>query len=217
MPDDDGIAILADDANGILNLLAFHLRRESLRVFGGEHASAQPQHRRLETKPCARGRLVEQAGEDFILIVEGAAARHDAFHQARTVEQLHQQRHGELLRLDNMLQTHVAAPGTCMVQFRRWFHDLHNLHRNVGNASSSKSSCPTSSRSRMIWVAAEPVTASHKCSKDVITASLPPHCKKRSTDSTLGPMLPGGKCPAWWCSSNSPAVTRVSGVWPGLL
>src|SRR5664279_582222 len=97
MPDDDRVTVGADNADGILNLLAFNLRRESLRMFSREHASTQPQHCSFETKTSARGRLIEEAGEYFVLIVEGAPARDNAFHQSRTVEQLHQQRNGELL------------------------------------------------------------------------------------------------------------------------
>ncbi len=110
MANDDNIAIAADDADGVLNLFGLDLRGERARMFGGEHASAQPMHGGFETEARAGGRLIEQAGQDFVLVVERSAARHDSLHQPRAVEQLHQQRNGELLRLDNMLQTHTRTP-----------------------------------------------------------------------------------------------------------
>ena len=106
MANHDDIAVAADDADGVFHLLAFDLRREGARMFGGEHASAQPVHGGFKRETRARGRLIEQAGEDAVLVVQRAAARHDALHQPRAVKQLHQQRNRELLRLDDMLQAH---------------------------------------------------------------------------------------------------------------
>src|SRR2546425_9488075 len=47
-----------------------------------------------------------------------------------------------------------------------------------------------------MWVPADPATALHRFSQEVMMASCPPLRRKRNTDSTLGPMFPGGKWPA---------------------
>ena len=84
MADDDHVAVAADDADGVFDLLALDLRGEGARVFGGKNASAQPMHGGFKRKTCAGGGLVKEAGEDAVLVVERASARHDAFHLPRT-------------------------------------------------------------------------------------------------------------------------------------
>src|SRR5271165_3807364 len=167
-------------------------------MFGGQHSAAQPVHRGFKREAGAGGRRVEQAGKDPVLIIQRAAARDNPLHQPRTVEELHQQRHRELLRLDYMLQTHAwqswflfqpVATGL----LNRW----HGIHRIAGASSSSIRFVVLSDKtSGMMCVPAHPETASDKCSCEVMMASLPPLRRKRSTDSTFGPMFPGGKCPA---------------------
>ena len=109
MANHDDVAIAANDADGILHLFGFDLGGERASMFGGEHASAQPVHGRFKAEARPGGRLIEQAGENSILVVQRSAARHNSLHQPRPVEQLHQQWNGELLRLDNVLQTHTGT------------------------------------------------------------------------------------------------------------
>ena len=85
-------------------------------MFGGEHTSAQPVHGRFKAEARPGGRLIEQAGQNSILIVQRPAARDNSLHQPRPVEQLHQQWDGELLRLDNVLQTHTRMSWLCFLQ-----------------------------------------------------------------------------------------------------
>src|ERR1035438_5472434 len=84
----DDVAIAANDADGILDLFGLALRGKSMRVFGGTHLAAQPVHGPFKAEAGPGGRLIEQAGQNSILIVQGPAAGHDSLHQPRPVEQL---------------------------------------------------------------------------------------------------------------------------------
>ena len=102
----DDVAERRDDANRVFQLLALDLRRELPRLLGGQHAAAEPVHGRLEREARARGRFVEERRHDPAGVVAGAAARDEALHLPGAVEQRHQERDGELLRLYDMLELH---------------------------------------------------------------------------------------------------------------
>src|SRR5690348_14507722 len=110
MPNYDHIAVTANDANGVLNLLAFNFGGEHPRLLGGEHTAAQPVHRSFEAEAGASRRRVEESGHNAVLIIQRTTAGHHALHASRPVKQFHQQRDGELLRLDYMAK--FSDPGS---------------------------------------------------------------------------------------------------------
>src|SRR5271166_62155 len=133
-------------------------------MFSGEHPATQPVHSsfKREARPC--GRLVEQAGEDAVLIVQSSAPCHNSLHEPRTVKQLHQQRNCELLRLDDVLQNHPC--GSCFLSqpaAASLLNSWHCVHRATGASSaSSRLAASLSSASGTMCVPACPITASHK-------------------------------------------------------
>ena len=170
MADHDHVAVAADDANRVFHLLGFDFGGKRARMLGGEHPAAQPVHGRLEAETGAGRGLVEQRGQDPVLIVERAAASDHALHPARAVEQFHQQRHGELLRLDQMPQLHrVRLRRVCLIRLsgfagteRRMSTSLSSSHRNF---ETRRATClRTTSASGTTCVPARPATASHRCS-----------------------------------------------------
>src|SRR5579864_2847100 len=62
-----------------------------------------------------------------------------------------------------------------------------------------------------------PATALDKLASEVMIASRPPCFRNRNTDSTLGPMLPGGKWLASANSCNSRGATECSALCVGFL
>src|SRR5579871_575882 len=99
---DDYVGIIRDNANRVFYLLAGNFRGKSRRLLGREHFAPKPVHRRLKAEPGSRGRLIEKIGKNFVLIFESSTPRNYPFHTARTLEQIHQQRQCELLRLDHV-------------------------------------------------------------------------------------------------------------------
>src|SRR5271157_3446255 len=177
-------------------------------------------HRRFKREAGPGGRLIKQAGKNPVLVIQRPAAGHNSLHQSRTGEQPHQQRDRELLRLDDVLQIHGGMSWALLQPVAAGLLQYWHAAHRIAGASSSSCKCFVlcgCSASGTMCVPAHPVTASHKCSCDVMTASLPPQRRKRSTDSTFGPMFPGGKWPARQYSSSCEAVTCVSGIWPGFL
>src|SRR3954470_5589444 len=73
MANDDDVAVAADDANRILDLLGFNFRRKRARMFSGEHAAPQSMHRRFEGEPGSRGGLVKDTRENTALVIQRAA------------------------------------------------------------------------------------------------------------------------------------------------
>src|ERR1035437_1498678 len=76
---DDDVAIARNDADGILELLAFNLRGEDTGLLGRKHTAAQTMHGRFEGKAGARGGRVEHSRHDAVLVVERASVRYHAF------------------------------------------------------------------------------------------------------------------------------------------
>ena len=109
MADNDHIGIAAKDADGIFDLLDFNLGGKHARLLGGKNAAAEPLHGGFEGKAGARRRRIKQRGHDAVLIIERAAASDYPLHAARALEQLHQQRDGELLRFDDVPQPSAGA------------------------------------------------------------------------------------------------------------
>ena len=106
VPQHDDVGVARDDADRVLELLALDLRRKHPRVLGGHHAPAEAVHRGLEREARAGGRFVEERGHHPVRVVAGAPARHHLLHLARAGEQLHQERHRELLGFDDVGQLH---------------------------------------------------------------------------------------------------------------
>ena len=73
-------------------------------MLGREHPPSQPVHGGFKRETGPRRRLIEQRRQDLVLVVERTAARHHALHPTRAIEQLHQQRHGKLLRFDDVAE-----------------------------------------------------------------------------------------------------------------
>ncbi len=103
VPDDDHVGVAGDDADRVLQRLALGGARELPRVVGAHHPSAEAKHGRLEREPGAGGGLVEEGRHDLPLEPAGGPGGVGA-HLVGAHEDGLQQRPGELLRGDHMVQ-----------------------------------------------------------------------------------------------------------------
>src|SRR3954451_22057170 len=86
VPNDNHIGISANDADGILDLLALNFRRKCSRMLGRKHTPAQPVHGSFKRKPRPRRWFIEQCRENATLIIERPTSRNDPFHLPRAIE-----------------------------------------------------------------------------------------------------------------------------------
>ena len=143
MTDDDHVAVAGDDADGILDLLTVDCGGEDAGLFGGEDAPAEAKHGGFKRETGAGGGLVEEAGEDAALVIESAAAGHDAFHFADAAEEFHQQREGELLRLDHVMEVESGDHGVAE-SFFPGFNQLHTIIPSCARCSLRFNECSAS-------------------------------------------------------------------------
>ena len=109
VPQDDDVAVAADDADRVREALAL-AERGLVGLGEAQHLPAQPQHRRLEREARARRRLVEQRRQDAAL-EQGLVAVRAAvgIEPARRVE------HGEEVLLLEVLGRDHTPPPECPV------------------------------------------------------------------------------------------------------
>jgi len=70
MADYNHIRITSDNPDGILHLLAFHLRRKHAGILCGQDPAAESMHGSLETETSPGRRCIEKRGHDAVLVVE---------------------------------------------------------------------------------------------------------------------------------------------------
>src|SRR4051812_9919545 len=192
----DYVAVTAHDADGVFHLLAFHLRGKTSRMLSRKHTSAKPVHGPFKRKTSSCRRLVEHRRHDLVLVVKSAASPCNSLHAPGTIEKLHQKRQRELLGFDNVLQFHISRGGSLLRSERKFGFKArvnHSYPPPAGMAKRVQFSSSAWRGSGTTCVPANPDTAAQRCSQDVMIASVPPFRRNRSTDSTFGPIFPGGK------------------------